>query len=126
VKSSYLTELPCGLNVNVVQQNVQQQRHTTTGMHDRRQRLRAAEVAPFSCAPVVRIEVVRPCWPLFGRQTTLNAATYCAPVSSISAGQQRSGQVAGARDTVYGSDGWTRRAITRCVPVAHRAQSLGG
>ena len=45
----------------------------------------------------------RPGWPLFGRQTTLNAATYCAPVSIISAGQQRNAQIADARDTVYGS-----------------------
>ena len=57
--------------------------------------------------PIVRIEVVRPRWPLFGRQRTLNAAIYCAPVSSISAGQQRNGQVADARVTVYGSsEGW--------------------
>ena len=47
---------------------------------------------------------VWPSWPLFGRRRTLNVATYCAPVSSISAGQQRNGQVAGTRDTVYGSD----------------------
>src|SRR5262249_30759073 len=33
-----------------------------------------------------------------------NAAIYCAPVSSISAGQRRNGQVADRRDTVYGSD----------------------
>jgi hypothetical protein len=73
-------------------------------MHDRRQRLLAAKVVLSSHAPVVRIEVVRSRWPFFGRQTTLNAAAYCAPVSSISAGQQRNWQVAGARDTVYGSD----------------------
>ena len=78
---------------------------TTAEVYHRRQRLRAAKTVWFSHAPVVRIEVVRPCWPLFGRQTTLNAATYCAPVSSISAGQQSNGQAAGARDTVYGSDG---------------------
>src|ERR1039457_3392324 len=33
-----------------------------------------------------------------------NDAAYCAPVSSILARQQRNGQVAGAHDTVYGSD----------------------
>jgi len=33
----------------------------------------------------------------------LNTAIYCAPVSIVSAGQHRSGQVAGVRDTVYGS-----------------------
>ncbi len=45
-----------------------------------------------------------PSWPLFGRQRTLNVATYCASVSGISAGQQRNGQVARTRDTVYGPD----------------------
>jgi len=49
-------------------------------MHDRRHRWLAAKIVWPSYAPVVRIEVVRPRWPLFGRQTTLNAATYCAPV----------------------------------------------
>jgi hypothetical protein len=44
-------------------------------------------------------------WPHFGRTRTLNAAAYCAPVSTVWAGQQWNGQVAGARDTVYGSDG---------------------
>ena len=34
--------------------------------------------------PLVRIEGVRPRWPLFGRQRTLNVATYCAPVNGIS------------------------------------------
>src|SRR5215470_5411794 len=33
-------------------------------------------------------------WPHFGRTRTLNAAMYCAPVSSISAGQRANGQVA--------------------------------
>lgn len=73
-------------------------------MRDRRQRPLAAVVVPTWHAPVVRIEVVRPRWPLFGRQTTLNAAAYCALMSGISAGQQESEQVAGERDTVYGSD----------------------
>ena len=44
-------------------------------------------------------------WPPFGRTRTLNAATYCASMSSIPAGQRQSGQVASARDAVYGSDG---------------------
>ena len=48
-------------------------------------------------------------WPHFGRTRTLNAAIYCAPVSSISAGQRGNGQVAEVRDTVYGSD-----ALERC------------
>jgi hypothetical protein len=61
---------------------------------------------------VVRIEVVRRRWPLFGRQTTLNVAANCAPVSSISAGQQRNEQVVDARDTVYGSEG-RDRGVTR-------------
>lgn len=73
-------------------------------MDDCRQRSLAAEDVQSSLAPIVRIEGVRPRWPLFGRQTTLNGATYCAPVSSISARQQGNGQVAEARDTVYGSD----------------------
>ena len=51
-------------------------------------RLLAAEAVRSSHALVVRIEVVRSRWPLFGRQTTLNAAAYCATVSSIPAGQQ--------------------------------------
>ena len=37
-----------------------------------------------------------PSWPLFGRQRTLNVATYCASVSGISAGQHRKLQVADA------------------------------
>ena len=44
-------------------------------------------------------------WPHFGRTRTLNAAIYCAPVSSISAGQRGNGQAADRRDTVYGSEG---------------------
>ena len=52
------------------------------------------------------VQVAGPRWPLFGRQTTLNADNYCASVISISAGQHVNGLVAGARDTVYGSEGW--------------------
>jgi hypothetical protein len=48
--------------------------------------------------------MVRHGWPYFGLTTTVNAAASCAAVSSISAGQHRNGQVAGTRDTVYGSD----------------------
>jgi hypothetical protein len=44
-------------------------------------------------------------WPCFGLTTMLYAATYCAPLTKNSAGQRRNGQVAGARDTVYGSEG---------------------
>ena len=76
-------------------------------MHDLRQT--APAKPPRSSgprAPVVRIEVVRQCWPLFGRQTTLNAAAYCASLSSSSAGQKRSEQGVGTRVTVYGSEGW--------------------
>ena len=51
-----LAELPCGLHVDFVQQNVQQQGHTTAGMHDHRQPLQAAGVVRSSCAPIVRIE----------------------------------------------------------------------
>ena len=50
-------------------------------------------------------EVTQPRWPLFGRTRTLNGAAQCASLSSISAGQRQNEQVAGARGTVYGSDG---------------------
>src|SRR5262249_47323948 len=40
----------------------------------------------------------------FSRTRTLNAAAYCVPVNSIPAGQRQNGQIADARDTVYGSD----------------------
>ncbi len=94
------------LSVNAVQQEVQQQGRTTSGMRDRRQHSLAVDVARTSHAPVVRIQVVWPGWPLFGRTTTLNTAACCASVSNISAGQQRNEQVADAPDTVYGSEGW--------------------
>ena len=42
-------------------------------------------------------------WPHFGHTRTLNAAAYYALVSTVWAGQQWNGQVAGARNTVYGS-----------------------
>jgi hypothetical protein len=48
------------IGVKSVQQDVQQQGRTTTGMHDLRQRLRAAEVATSSCAPVVCIQMADP------------------------------------------------------------------
>jgi hypothetical protein len=54
---------------------------------------------------LVCIQTVWPVWPLSGRQRALNAAAYCATVSTVSPGQHRNGQVAGARDTVYGSEG---------------------
>ena len=50
-------------------------------------------------------------WPHFGRTRTLNAAIYCVPVSSISAGQRGNGQVADRRDTVYGSESWGPRVL---------------
>ena len=37
-----------------------------------------------------------------------DVAAYCAPLTNNSAGRQRNGQVAGARDTVYGSDNHDR------------------
>jgi hypothetical protein len=63
-------------------------------------------------------------WPLFGRPATLNTAAYCAPVSSISAGHHENRQVAGAHDTVYGSEGRAPRVphevldrgLSRLVP----------
>jgi hypothetical protein len=73
-------------------------------MHDRRHLWLPAELVPTWHAPVVCIQIAWPRWPLFGRPRTLNTAYYCTSVSTVSAGQQRSGQVAGARDTVYGSD----------------------
>ena len=54
------------------------------------------------------IQTVWPRWPLFGRPRALNAAAYCAPVSTVSAGQQRNEQAADAPDTVYGSEGHHR------------------
>ena len=56
-------------------------------------------------------------WPLFGRTRTLNVAAYCAPMSSILAGQRSNGQVADARDTVYGSDVHDRPAASPGVSV---------
>jgi len=62
VKSSYpgasLAKLPCGLHVNVVQQEVQQRGRTTARMHDRGEHRLAAEISKSSQAPVVRIERV--------------------------------------------------------------------
>jgi hypothetical protein len=49
--------------------------------------------------------MVRHDWPYFGLTTTLNAAAYCASTSTVLAGQRRNAQVAGTRDTVYGSEG---------------------
>jgi len=45
----------------------------------------------------------RPAGRFFGRRTRLTIANYCAPVSSISAGQHRNVQAAGVCDKVYGS-----------------------
>jgi hypothetical protein len=79
----------------------------------------------------VCIQTAWPRWPLFGRQTTLNVAIYYAPMSSISAGQQRYEQVAGVRDTVYGSDDHTRPVVLAeaCAEegrgAAARAPSVG-
>jgi hypothetical protein len=75
-------------------------------MRDRRQRPLAAVVVPTWHAPIVCMQKVWRRWPLSDRQRTLNAAAYCATVSTVSPGQHRNGQVAGARDTVYGSEGW--------------------
>jgi hypothetical protein len=50
------------------------------------------------------MQIAWPRWPHFGRTRTLNAAIYCALVSSSPAGQRENGPVVGARDTVYGSD----------------------
>jgi hypothetical protein len=46
---------------------------------------------------------MRAVWPLSGGTAALNAAASCASLRSISAGQQRN-EVAGTRDTVYGSE----------------------
>jgi hypothetical protein len=53
-------------------------------------------------------------WPLSGRPATLNTAAYCAPVSCISAGHHENRQVSGARDTVYGSEGWGFESLRAC------------
>lgn len=68
-------------------------------------------------------EMAWPRWPLFGRRTTLNAATYCAPISSIPAGQQRNGQVTSVRDTVYGSDA---NRLEACGIRPQRSRHVGG
>jgi hypothetical protein len=116
-------------SVECVQQEVQQQGRTTAGMHDRRHHWLAAEEDRSSDAPVVRIERVRSRWPPIGRQTTLNVAIYCAPVSRVSAGQRQNGQVADARDTVYGSEGWgfeSLRARPGQRPLARPRRGLFG
>jgi len=79
-------------------------------MHHHRHRWLPAEVGRSADAPVVCIQTV---WPLFGRRPTLNAATYCATMSTVSAGQQRNRQLADVRDTVYGSDAWCRARTGR-------------
>ena len=50
-------------------------------------------------------------WPHFGRTATLNAATYCAAVSSISPGQCKNELVEDASTDLYGSEGrgWSSR-----------------
>jgi hypothetical protein len=48
--------------------------------------------------------MVRHDWPYFGLAAMLNAAAYCAPVSSISAGQRGSEQAADAAVDHYGSE----------------------
>jgi len=53
-----LAELPCGLHVNLVQQEVQQRGSTTAHMHDRRHSWLAFEPIRTWHAPVVRIERV--------------------------------------------------------------------
>jgi hypothetical protein len=78
VKSSYpagsLAELPCGLYVNVVQQDVQQQGRTTARMHDRGKHGLAAEIGESSHAGSSHREG-QATLALFGRRTTLNAVT---------------------------------------------------
>jgi len=62
------------------------------------------------CQPWWQLHIaILPRWPLFGRTRTLNAAGYCAPVSTVWADQKQDALVAGARDTAYGSDGWQVR-----------------
>ena len=126
MKSGYpagsLAELPCGLYVNVVQQDVQQQRRTTARVHDRGNHGLAAEIGESSHAPVVRIARVRPRWRFLAaiRRSTPSPS---APVSSISAGQQRNGQVADACDT--GTDQMMSRRDALCrLGVAHRGEAV--
>jgi hypothetical protein len=59
-----------------------------------------------------------PGWPHFGRTTALNAADDCAPLITISAGQQGCRQVVGAAVDLYGSEGWGFESL-RARP-AHR------
>jgi hypothetical protein len=60
----------------------------------------------------------------FGRTATLNAATYCVSVSSISPGQRKNELVADASADLYGSEGWRVRVparSTRLRPTRTRA-----
>ena len=70
--------------------------------------------------------MVRHGWPYFGLTTTLNAAAYCASMSTVSAGQQRNGQVAGTRHTVYGSDAvrWHHGQVGLDGALARSRQSV--
>jgi hypothetical protein len=58
-------------------------------------------------------------WSDFGHTTMSNNGRQREPLSTILAGQPLSAQVAGARGTVYGSDGRLWRA--HCVPDRHAA-----
>jgi hypothetical protein len=61
---------------------------------------------------------MRPVALFFGLTTTLNVATCCAPLTRISADQRRNGQVAGACDTVYGSEDWGSSPSERAQGLA--------
>jgi hypothetical protein len=71
-------------------------------------------------------------WPHFGLTRTLNAAIYCAPVSSIPAGQQGNGQVAdgGTQSTDqqagHRGDLLVREGITRLNRSRRRARRGAG
>jgi hypothetical protein len=68
-------------------------------------------------------------WPYFGPTTTLNTAACCVPLTSISTGQRRNKQVAGAAVDLYGSDVHHRQAASADASVACRsleAQEAGG
>ena len=59
-------------------------------------------------------------WP----HRTLNAAIYCAPVSSILAGQRGNGQVADRRNRVYGFEGWGYRPLRGLLAGDRRSNRL--
>jgi hypothetical protein len=102
-----------GARTSLSTPEVQQPGHPPAVLSNRPTRARLPCLTASRAAPLVRMQMAWPRWPHFGRTRTLNAAIYCAIVSSSPAGQCGNGQVVGARDTVYGSDADHRRPHAR-------------